>query len=287
MTTTEQVVSFGNVILAQSGKRGILRPMDSSGYYKLNAGGFNIPTRNGITYQANDYIFECMGPNSDLSRRVSRGEVYMELDHPPQYYLEKINGQIVRTRITDVFEWILRLRTIIMDRVCAHIRKIHWEVTGERNAAIYNTVETIPFGPFKEMFQQSLDTPDINTSISVRTVTKEQKRGDRTRLVDYMTGYDYVPEPGVDHANKHMTAGLESYLNDGALEFGVDNNVSTDFDAMIYMVETTLNNPTVMQRFEGTESLKELGDMLSVLKKAGAANRQINMVNSSALTLFL
>ncbi|EJI5696443.1 hypothetical protein NFI00_000146 [Salmonella enterica] len=279
-------ISFGNVILAQSGKKGILRPIDDSGYYMLNAGGFNIPNRGGITYRANDYIYECMGPDSDLSRRVARGEVYMELDHPPQYYLEKINGQIVRTRITDVFEWILRLRTIIMDRVCAHIRKIHWDVTGDRNAPIYNRVETIPFGPFKDMFQQSLDTPDINTSISVRTVTKPQKRGDRVREVDYFTGYDYVPEGGMDHANKHMTAGLEHYLQDGALAFGEDNELTTDFDAMIYMVETTMSNPTVMQRFEGTESLKELGDMLAVLKKAGAVSRKISMVNQSSLSLF-
>lgn len=281
-----QTVSFGNVILAQSGKKGILRPIDDSGYYMLNAGGFNIPNRSGITYRANDYIYECMGPDSDLSRRVKRGEVYMELDHPPQYYLEKINGQVVRTRITDVFEWILRLRTICMDRVCAHIRKIHWDITGDRGAPIYNRVETTPFGPFKEMFQQSLDTPDINTSISVRTVTKPQKVGDRTREVDYFTGYDYVPEPGMDRANKHMTAGLENYLQDGALAFGEDNELTTDFDAMIYMVESTMANPTVMQRFEGTESLKELGDMLAVLKKAGAVSRKINMVNRSSLSLF-
>lgn len=282
-----QQISFGNVILAQSGKRGILRPMDDSGYYLINAGGFNIPNRSGITYRANDYIYECMGPESDLSRRVKRGEVYMELDHPPQYYLEKINGQIVRTKITDLFEWILRLRTIVMDRVCGHIRKIHWEVTGDKNAPIYNRIEATPFGPFKDMLQQSFDTPDINTAVSVRTVTKPQKMGDRTREVDYFTGYDYVPEPGMDHANKHMTAGLENYLHDGALTFGENNEVHTDFDAMIYMVETTLANPSVCQRFEGTESLKELGDMLNVLKKAGAVSRQINMVNRDSLSLFV
>ena len=280
-------ISFGNVILAQSGKRGILRPMDDSGYYDLNAGGFNIPNRSGITYRANDYIYECMGPDSDLSRRVKRGEVYMELDHPPQYYLEKVNGQIVRTKITDVFEWILRLRTIIMDRVCGHIRRIHWEQTGDKSAPIYNRIETIPFGPFKEMLQQSFDTPDINTSVSVRTVTKPQKMGDKVREVDYFTGYDYVPEPGMDRANKHMTAGLEMYLQDGSMSFGQDNELKTDFDAMIYMVESTLANPSVMQRFEGTESLKDLGVMLDVLKKAGATNRNINLVNRDSLALFI
>lgn len=281
-----EYVSFGNVILAQSGKRGILRPMDATGYYNLEAGGFNIPNRGGITYKANDYIYECMGPDSDLSRRVARGEVYMELDHPPQYYLENINGQIVRTRITDLMEWILRLRTIVMDRVCAHIRKIHWNCTGGKDAPIYNQVETIPFGPFKDMFQMSLDTPDINTSISVRTVTKRQKAGDRTRLVDYFTGYDYVPEPGMDRANKHMSAGLESYLNDGSLTFGQDNTIETELDAVIHMVETTLASPNIMERFQGMESLRELDTMLAALKKASGPSRKIQMVNRSSIDLF-
>lgn len=282
---SNNTISFGNIILAQSGKQGILRP-DERGYYTINAGGFNIPNRAGITYRANDYIFECMGKDSDLNRRIERGEVYCELGHPPQYYLEKINGAIVRTKIVDIFEWILRLKTIDQNNVCGHIRRIIWEVSGGRNDPIYNKIEVIPFGPFKDVLQQSLDTPDINTAFSIRTVTKPQKFGHTTREVDYFTGYDLVPEPGMAHANKHQTAGLEDFLSTQILERNEINQVETTLDNVIMFCEDQLANPAVMERLTGTESLNEIKSVLDVLKNAGDYKKKRTLINSNALSLF-
>ena len=280
-----QTISFGNIILANNGKRGILKPCDDgSGYYPLNAGGFNIPNRGGINYRANDYIRDCMGPDSDLNRRIARGEVYCELGHPPRYYMEKINGQVVRRQITDVYEWIMRLKTIDMDRVCAHIRKIHWDMTGGINDPIYNRIELKPFGPFACWAEQGLTDPDVNFGVSIRTVTKPQRFGDRVREVEHFSGYDAVVEGGMNHANKHMTAGLEDLFSSGFLSTE-GNEIVTDVDAVISLCEKELTNPKTMERFAGTESLNEVRGMLDDIKRLHKPNEPVRII-SDASSLF-
>lgn len=68
-------LTYGNTLLAGTGKRGALKPMDDSGYYLLNSGMLNAPLRMGHSYPVNDYIRECMQEGSDLHRRVERGAV--------------------------------------------------------------------------------------------------------------------------------------------------------------------------------------------------------------------
>lgn len=267
-------LSFGNIILAQNGKKGVLKP-DDEGYYYLNAGGFNIPNRHGLTYTANRYIQECMHPESDLNRRVSRGEVYAECGHPPMFFFERIDGRIVRTKITDLLQWINRLKMIDMERVCGHIREIVFDTSGwtpSNNAPIYNYIWIKPYlsTVFGQMFKENLDTPSMNTSMSIRTVTTPLKFGDTTREAEYFTNYDWVPEPGMDWANKHQTAGCEAFH----VELGFDENsvMTINEDRAIQIIEDGLTNITDVQSKAGMEALDNIQTILNVLK-TGKHNR--------------
>jgi hypothetical protein len=279
-----QVITFGNTILAGSGKRGILKPMsDGSGYTRMNAGGFNIPNRGGVVYSFNNYLKECMSPDSDLNRRVSEGQVFCELGHPPQFYFERVNGVVVRTPITELFEWINRLRTIMMPNVCAHIRKIHWTMTGGDKDPVHNEVELTPFGEHKAWTADALANPDINFAISLRSVTKPQKMGDMVREVEYLSTYDVVVEQGVMRACKHLSAGLESYL-DGAINDGF-NEMTTTLDELIHAVDKGFKNDAIMARFEGTESFNRVNEMMGVLMKM-QRSAPIRLVSSNSLDVF-
>lgn len=279
-----QIVTFGNVVLANSGKRGILKPMsDNSGYWRMNAGGFNIPNRGGVVYRLNEYLKECMAPESDLNRRVSEGQVYCELGHPPQYFLERINGAIVRTQITEVFQWINRLRTIEMQNVCAHIRKIHWVLTGRDTDPVYNEVELTPFGPYKDWTADALTNPDINFALSLRSVTKPQKMGDMIREVEYHSTYDVVVEQGVLRACKHLTAGLESYLQE--VQGAPFTEMTTSVDEMIHACQVKMKDPGVMARYEGSESFKHVNEVLAVLAKM-QTKRPVQLVQANSLGVF-
>jgi hypothetical protein len=282
-----QIITFENTLLANAGKRGSLKPMDSSGYYRMNAGGFNIPNRHGVTYPINDYLRECMREGSDLDRRIKEGQVYCELGHPPQYYLLLINGQVVRKPITELFEWINRLRTIDMDNVCGHIRKIHWIMESGDRGPVYNDVEIIPFGPKGEFLAQSLPNPDINTALSIRTVTKPQNFGDKERQVDYWSTYDAVIDQGIYRACKHLTAGLESLLEGYDPQDTASPVISTTFDELFFVCDQKLKNPAVVERYQGTESLDKVRAMLTDLKKrAPRKDQQVKLIATNSLGAF-
>lgn len=282
-----QIITFENTILANSGKRGILKPMDSSGYYKVNAGGFNIPNRAGITYVLNQYLKECMRPGSDFERRINEGQAYCELNHPPQYYKIMVNGEVVRKQITDLFEWINRLRTIDMDNVCGHIRKVHWIMTGGDRDPVYNDIEVIPFGPKAGWMSESLPNPDINSAFSIRTVTKPQEFGHTTREVDYWSTYDFVVEQGMLRACKHLSAGLESLLDSYVPE---DNNqvaFTTTLDELLFVCEKKMNMPEVRARYAGVESFDRVRSMLAEMKKHQPRKEQrVQLITSSSLDAF-
>jgi len=291
-----QSLTFGNTILPQSGKRGILKPMAGGIYYKINAGGFNIPNRAGIRYRLNDYVQECMREDSDLNRRVSNGQVQCELGHPPQYYFEYKNGVIVQTPITEVFQWIHRLRTILEPHVCGSIRKIHWNMHGGVNDPVDNQIEVRPFGIHKQVMQDSFDDPDINTAFSIRTVIKPWKMGQMVREVDYFSTYDMVIEQGMLDACKHRTAGLEDLQGSAGLEdlmtsqlkvSDVDAGMTATFDEFLYVVERDLKRDLVLAQFAGTESHNRITEMVNDLKKRHHHNEKVQVLRASnSLGLF-
>lgn len=288
-------ISMGNDILAKSGKRGTLKPIDDVGYYRLRAGGFNIPNRGGVTYRLNNYVKECSRENSEFQRRVSNGQMYCELGHPKQYYLEKIDGQVVRTKITDVFEWIMRLKTIEEQNQIAHIRRVDFEFTGNDNAPVYNDIEIIGHGPWKSIFDESMENPDINTAVSIRTVTKPQAMGDVVREVDYWSTYDVVPEQGMLIACKHLQAGLEGLLSDsmcdGQIIMPKDNHIITNASSLIEICERELANSDTIARYSGNEAFGGLTEMLNVLKENKTYNdlkgKKLEFTGVSGLESFL
>lgn len=281
-----KIITFGNTILAGSGKRGILKPMEPGGeYYLLNAGGFNIPNRMGIKYRFNQYLKECMREDSDLNRRVSEGQVQCELGHPPQYFFENVGGRVVQTPITEVFQWIHRLRTILDPNVCGAVRKIHWEMTGGDNDPIYNRIEVRPFGVHKQVMKDSLEDPDMNTAFSVRTVTKPQKMGDMVREVDYFSTYDMVIEQGMLNACKHRTAGLEDFISNALLS-PEPAEMETTFDEFLFLFNKSTASDAAMSRVAGNESYNRVNDMVKELKKRYHPDAPIKLSHTSSLSAF-
>ncbi|UQT03352.1 prohead core protein protease [Serratia phage vB_SmaM-Yubaba] len=261
-------ISLGNIVLAHSGKKGILRP-DEDGLYELNAGGFNIPNHAGIVYPANDYIISQIEENSDLNRRVKMGYCKMEVEHPEPFVYVIENGVKYRAPMTDVIQWINRLRSFDPDRICGLISKVIWRPEDNNNLSkpIWNLIKCKPFGPRGPEFQESLETPQHNTAVSIRTQISPFRPGELQKNVEYWTGYDWVSEPGMVHANKHMSAGCESFLNDFGM---VDNMKKFKVADVIEKLDHALATATSgeeLDRVGGMEALGQYRDMLSAIKK--------------------
>lgn len=283
-------LSFGSIMLAGTGKRGIVAP-DANGYYRINGGSFGRPNRFGITYDINEYIRSCLGPGSPLRRRIDRGEVYSEMGHPPMFYLENINGSIVRTRITNSLEWVARLKFIDMDRVCGHIREFifdtsnYSQVTGK--GYIDFEVDIKPFGPFGSYFKDNLDSPDMNTALSIRTVTEPHTPHDKLRQVEHLSNVDWIPEPGFAHACKHQSAGLEGFI-DSIVPLGPENGMKVETDQVIGIIETALKESNARESVMGMECYNGLEEMLKDMKSSRdmRANRSHLIIPKSAIDLF-
>lgn len=262
-------ISLGNIILANSGKKGILRP-DADGIYDLNAGGFNIPNHAGITYPANEYIRAQLEENSDLNRRVKMGYCKMEVEHPEPFVYIIENGVRYKAPMTDVIQWINRLRSYDPDRICGLINKVIWkcENPNDLSKPIYNIIRCEPFGPRGPEFKESLANPRHNTAVSIRTQISPFRPGETQKNVEYWTGYDWVSEPGMVHANKHMSAGLESFMSD----FGMSDNMKKfKVSEVIEKLDAALStadqaDADALARVGGMEALDHFRDMLTHIK---------------------
>jgi len=268
-----KIITVGNTILS-GGKRGMIKPIDDgSGYWRMPGGGFNIPNRHGITYTYNDYLKECRRGGSDFDRRISEGQMYSELDHPQPYYKLVINGQIVRKEITELWEWVNRLKMIDMDNIAGHIRKIIWNLERGESGPVLWDVEICPFGDKKWFLEESLPNPDINTALSVRTVTAPLKMGDTTREVEYWSTVDVVPEQGVLRACKHLSAGMESFLSTFRPHDPTQDAYETTVDELIYVCEKKINNPAVKEQYAGQESFTQVVKMVEHFKNTVGRNK--------------
>lgn len=261
-------ISLGNIILANTGKKGILRPNDD-GRYLLNAGGFNIPNHAGIVYPANSYIQSQIDANSDLQRRVKMGYCKMEVEHPEPFFYVIDNGIKYAKPMTDILQWINRLRSYDPANICGLISEVKWEFENPNNfnAPIYNLILCEPFGPRGSEFKESLENPRHNTAVSIRTQISPFKPGETRKNVEYWTGYDWVSEPGMIHANKHMTAGCESFLDNFGLKDNVRKfNVIDVLDKLEEALHTEVSDEAALVRVGGMEALDHYRTMLNVMK---------------------
>ncbi|AEV89720.1 putative virion structural protein [Pseudomonas phage OBP] len=261
-------ISLGNIILAGTGKKGILAP-EANGTYLLNAGGFNIPNHAGITYPANEYVLDQINENSDLQRRVKMGYCKMEVEHPEPFIYVIENGVKYRQPITDVLQWINRLRSYDPANICGLISEVlfNFDNPNDVRAPIWNLIRCEPFGPRREEFRESLANPRHNTAVSIRTQISPFRPGDTQKNVEFWTGYDWVSEPGMVHANKHMTAGCESFLND----FGLNDNMQKfSTSEMIERLDGALaeadKNAEALIRVGGMEALDDYRQILGGIK---------------------
>ena len=215
IATSQQAVTVGCAMLAGTNKRGIL-PADKDGYYTLVVGSYGTHNSAGMFYDEASGVamFE---PNSSLMRRLKKGVLFMEFKHPEPYQDLLIQGQVVRKPMSEA-EYLMRIRQIDDNRVCAHIRNLTiMPGINEQGKPVKMVVaEVRPYGPFAQVFKDSLDNPSINTYCSVRSITQD----DQYRGIKYtreIATWDFVGEGGIFTANKYTSPALEGYTQEQRL----------------------------------------------------------------------
>lgn len=197
-------ITFSCQKLQGVNKAGILKP-DSDGYYTVVGGGFNITNESNNYYPFNKYLENCFKRSSAFMRRITRGHLRGEFNHPAPW-----------AGMTEA-AWFARLREIKLERAAMHISDVTLDFNnykshlGETMVACILKIRPVK-NEFGEQLLDSLNNPKEDTCFSVRTLTLDTPNGLNWRKDVYeMVTWDYVPEPGVRNATKYHSPGLESF----------------------------------------------------------------------------
>ena len=197
---------FTGVQLKELGKTGEL-PVDSDGYRTHIVGALGVYNASNIFYVLEEArsLFES---STQFMRRVKRHGLLSELGHP-----ERQPGQ-------SLDEFMARYIRIQEDRVCAHISDV-WlgdssMIKDSTNGfAVPILAKLKAQGPFGYVVEEALANKRRNTFWSIRSICDDFFSGGRhNRIIRRIIGFDFVSEPGIVHAEKFRTPGLEHFIED-------------------------------------------------------------------------
>lgn len=189
------------------GKQGKL-PMDSNGYYRMLVGAYNLENSVGQVYGFTKRV-ENLFLKSTMIRRMNDDALFGESGHPPlsDFQIPGRSKEIAQAM------WIDRLYIIDPAKIACALKNIHWvempdKVNGRTVYGVYADIK-----PLVEPMRISLDTPEINTYMSLRASAKyifSHEMGEMILENDDLSTYDWVGNGGIRIACKHETPVLES-----------------------------------------------------------------------------
>lgn len=220
-------VFFTCTSLAGTEKKGILTP-DADGYYTQPIGGLDVHNSAGHFYTAEPAALKLFEGSSSFMRRVQRGALRGEVDHPLQSYIDPQTKQYVN--LTDD-EYTVRMLTIDPRNVCVHWAGIgldsknYKDADGRPMTAIIGKFK--PSGPQAEFLERQLRNPHENVCFSIRAFTLDRFENlKRKRCLAEIVTFDYVNEPGIATAEKYKSLSLERQvdrpIHQGSLERAVE-----------------------------------------------------------------
>lgn len=201
------IITYDNTFLPSTGKRGVMKPIDASGYYPINLGGLDVYNESGNLYVAST-AKDLFKSSSHLMRRIAGGKLFNELGHPKRAPGMRDD------------EYLIRILTVYEDRACSHLRKIELEEISDaklNNGKPFIRIigEVKPMGALGQLVEDTFKTPDSDACYSIRSITNDQFIGNvRHKHIQEIATWDYVLEPGIRHATKYHTASTESLILD-------------------------------------------------------------------------
>lgn len=211
-------IVFSCTKLAGTGKSGILTP-GPDGYYRQVIGALRCFNSAGHFYTDEQRAIDLFKESSGFQRRVKRGAVRAEVDHP-----DWLKG------MTEA-EFEARMYYVDPKNCCAQFAKIELDFDNYKddsgNPIIAIIGEFIPSGVHGAMLEKQLKNGRENVCFSIRAFTFDRMVGGRKMrtLADIIT-FDYVNEPGIAIASKydsHMS--LESHREHIVTRRGIESAI--------------------------------------------------------------
>lgn len=239
---------------------------DADGYYLVILGGLNIFNENGAFYLEEGVKDLIKKESTVFYRRLSRGYLKGEVNHPEWKAGMSKNDYFVRCNKID------------KDRVSHHIKEIILEPTDIKSGYGNTKIVLIkgwvkPSGPRGDELKRDLDDPNINVPFSIRSFTMDDLNSRPvTKIIQQIVTFDWVDEPGINRANKFSTlsGGSEQpKVSNESMELVLD---SLDIEKLISSAEevkTIVGHESV----DIIDSLKEMRSIMKSTDKLGILNK--------------
>ncbi len=236
------IIKFSSTQLQNLGKKGQLKK-DSDGYYEIVIGGLNIENSSGVIYVLQN-AKELFDNSSVLQRRIKNGSLYGEAGHP------------IKKPGMSMDDYITRVLSIENNNICCHFKEVwlddsySFNSKGVKNNTVAIFAKVKPYGPLAKSFEDSLENPDINTAMSIRSLSEDQyKNGTIYRTITEIVTWDWVIEPGISIATKWNTPTMEDYKDSIGMmdtndlkKYMTNNGVSTEDSKLI--IKSAINKTT-------------------------------------------
>lgn len=250
---SQETLSFSNVLLSQTGKRGVLKQLDG-GYYEILLGAFGTTGTGGWLYNT-EAAMNYVRNDREFMYMLNSGRMRSEWGHPQR-----------EPGMSDA-EWFRRINMIYEPNICAHIRKIHFTpdlVKDERGRSVIAVIgEVRPSGKNAQQFKDQLDNPHEDVNFSVRSFARRDFRT-MNKYITRIVNWDAVFDPGVKLASKYFTPSLESSLN---IDLESPEDVSMVLDSYEFnaaaLRDQIQNLGAVGESFEGASDLYQVIDQIS------------------------
>ncbi len=196
-------IVFSCTRLAGTGKKGILTPT-SDGYYRQVIGALRCFNSMGHFYTDEHAAIDLFKKSSAFQRRVQKGVVRAEVDHP----------EWAKGMTDDEFE--ARMYYIDPKNTCAQFAAIELDFDNYKdsmgNPIVAIIGEFCPSGVHGAMLEKQLKNGRENVYFSIRAFTIDRQVGmTRHRTLADVITFDYVNEGGIAGANKYDSLSLETY----------------------------------------------------------------------------
>ena len=236
---------------------------DAEGYYKVRLGAFNVFNSSGAFYTAKGIEDLINNPNSFFRRRIKKGYLLGEMDHP-----KFISGM-------SMAEFMNRNAGYDMNNVAFHIKEVELQNTDDKCniAGNYGNVVIVlgwikPSGPKGEFLREALETKDRNVAFSVRSLSRDEVvNGIVIKHTTAILTWDWVTEPGINNANTFDMLN-EKNINTESVNNMLTLNIKESDIADMVNVKTAVNQEA------NSEDIKILSNSL----KRQFSSKPINKV---------
>lgn len=264
-------VSFSNVMLTQTGKKGVLKQLDG-GYYEIILGAFATQGAGGWFYNP-EAAMRYINNDKEFMHMLTNGRLRSEWGHP------------VRTPGMRDDEWFARIHTMYEPNCSAHIRRIRpsmdtvKDASGRFVTAIIGEVK--PSGKNSAEFKEQLDNPHEDVNFSIRSFARRDFRNMQKYITKIIT-WDNVFDPGVKVASKYATPSLES----SRIDFSDPRAVSKAFDDYEFDL-SQLRNSQYQEDSTVAQSFESQSDYIHVIDRLAESTRLVSGYTGQPISSFL